>query len=346
MLDLGPLIVDIAGVELTVEDREFLQHPNIGGVILFARNFICREQVGALVAEIKALRQPSLLIYVDQEGGRVQRFKEGFKRLPPLAVLGKVYDSSPSKALEFAESTAWLMASEILSCGIDVSFAPVLDIDTGISEVIGNRSFHHEPKIVSILGLAYCQGLKRAGMASTGKHFPGHGSVAADSHLCLPEDPRPLKTIEEYDLIPFKELIKQQALSALMSAHVVFNTVDANPASFSSVWLEQILARQLGFKGLIYSDDLGMAGALAVGDVATCAQRALSLGCDQVLICNDRAAAIKAVETVKVKDYAFFTRRLESMRGMPAYIDKESLESSPAWQKAAALLTALNEKNY
>lgn len=281
----GPVMLDIAGLELTQEDRELLQHPLVGGVILFARNYESPPQVQALCQQIKTLRDPHLLIAVDQEGGRVQRFQTGFTRLPPLANI---------KEAHIAQELGWLMATEVLNVGVDISFAPVIDLDLGISQVIGNRSFSPDPQVIAELAGAYIEGMRQAGMGATGKHFPGHGSVAADSHIAIPEDPRELATIRALDLIPFKALATQ--LRGIMPAHVIYSAVDALPAGFSKFWLQTILREELKFEGLIFSDDLSMEGATQVGDHTDRAKIALSAGCDMVLVCNDREHAIKVVE--------------------------------------------------
>lgn len=281
----GPLMVDVGGLSLTAEDREVLAHPLVGSVILFSRNVDTPEQIAALTAEMRAVR-PELWIAVDQEGGRVQRFREGFTRLPPMRSFGHQYDQDPAGALAAARACGELMAREVRGVGVDFSFAPVLDLDAGISGVIGDRAFHTQPAPATALVRAFMQGMKAAGMMTIGKHFPGHGSVAADSHLALPVDDRSWAEIQAYDLQPFAALAGE--LDGIMPAHVVYPQVDPLPAGFSPFWLRTVLREQLGFKGLIFSDDLCMEGAVGVGPMQERVDVALAAGCDIVLICNNR----------------------------------------------------------
>lgn len=287
------LMLDIGGTELTDEDRELLAHPGTGGLIFFSRNFESRDQISALVKAIRAVR-PEILVAVDQEGGRVQRFREGFTRLPPMRRLGERFDHDPQQASVQAYQLGALMASELVACDIDISFAPVLDLDFGQSSVIGDRSFHTQAQAVTTLAGAFIDGMRAAGMAATGKHFPGHGFVQADSHLELPVDTRTLDDIIAADLVPFRALADR--LAGIMPAHVVYEQVDAQPAGFSPFWLQAVLRQQLGFSGVIFSDDLAMAGAAAAGSYAQRAEAALSAGCDMVLVCNDRAGAVQVLE--------------------------------------------------
>lgn len=290
------LMLDIGGTALTAEDRELLAHPATGGLIFFSRNFESPEQIAALTRDIRALR-PDLLIAVDQEGGRVQRFRDGFTRLPPMRALGARWDSDSRGACDDARRLGRLMAAELVACGIDISFAPVLDLDHGHSGVIGDRAFHAGAAAVSALAGAFIDGMADAGMAATGKHFPGHGHVAADSHLELPVDERTLADIEAQDLVPFRALAPK--LAGVMPAHVVYAQVDARPAGFSPFWLQQVLRAQLGFRGLIFSDDLAMAGAAGAGGYAERARAALGAGCDMVLVCNDRAGAVQVLQELE-----------------------------------------------
>jgi len=282
-LPLGPILIGLPGTELSVADLEQLAHPAVGGVVLFTRNFNDREQLERLVARIRAVREPRLLICIDQEGGRVQRLREGFTRLPPLAVLGRLLREDPVKARDMAYRHGRVMATEMLACGIDLSFAPVLDLDRG-SCVIGDRAFADDPRAVQELGSCYVSGMHDAGMKSTGKHFPGHGSVQADSHVDDVTDPRPLPEIEASDLQPFRGLAG--ALDAMMIAHVVYSAVDARPAGYSRVWLRDILRGDMGYRGVVFSDDLGMHAAKTVGDLKTRTLLCLEAGCDLVLVCQ------------------------------------------------------------
>ncbi len=287
------LMLDIGATTLSAEDRELLQHPGTGGLIFFSRNFESRAQICELVKAIRAVR-PEILIAVDQEGGRVQRFRDGFERLPPMRRLGELFDLDPPQALSKARQLGVLMAAELVDCGIDISFAPVLDLDFGQSSVIGDRSFHAQAVAVTELAGAFIDGMADAGMAATGKHFPGHGFVQADSHLELPVDDRGFEQIVATDLLPFQQLVPR--LAGIMPAHVVYQKVDPLPAGFSTFWLQRVLRQQLGFGGLIFSDDLTMEGAASVGGYDERAHAALSAGCDMVLVCNDRAGAVKTLE--------------------------------------------------
>lgn len=288
------VMLDIAGTSLTPEERELLLHPAVGGVIFFARNIEDRIQLCALSGEIRRLR-PSLLQAIDQEGGRVQRLKDGVTRLPAMRRIGEVFSGSEARVASYCIGR--LMASEMLACGLDISFAPVLDIDYGNSDIIGDRSFGADADSVVQLSTAFIRGMNAAGMAATGKHFPGHGYVAADSHLSLPVDSRDRETIFANDIRPFAALANE--LAGVMPAHVVYDKIDSQPAGFSSLWLQQILRQQLGYKGVIFSDDLSMAGARSAGNHADGCRAALAAGCDMVLACNDRAAAISVIEEVE-----------------------------------------------
>ncbi len=311
-LPLGPIMCDLDGLELGADERELLLHPLIGGVILFSRNFDSPKQLIQLTSEIHKLRQPALLIAVDHEGGRVQRFHDGFSQLPACGLIGKY---EPIKeALLLAEHMGWLMAAELLSVGVDFSFAPVLDVGGAISEVIGDRAFHVEPEKVSQFGQAFMVGMKEAGMAAVGKHFPGHGSVIEDSHFSIPVDHRPFENIKMHDLIPFKALIDAGILG-LMPAHVIYSEVDKIPAGFSSVWLGEILRKQLKFQGTIFSDDLSMSGAEIIGNYTERTKVALEAGCDMVLICNNREGVIFVLDHMKMLSSIKSQSCLEKMRG-------------------------------
>ena len=284
-MSLGPIMLDVVGTELTADDIRRLQHPLVGGVILFKRNFINNAQLNALTASIHAVRYPPLLIAVDHEGGRVQRFREGFTKIPPMREFGKIWDKNPKKAKELATEAGWVLAAELRAHGVDFSFTPVLDMDYGDSLVIGDRAFHLEPKAINDLAFALMQGLKKGGMPAVGKHFPGHGFVVADSHVSMPVDDREFDQIAQNDMQPFRMLI-DDGIQAIMPAHVIYPKVDDKPAGFSPRWLQKILRERLGFNGVIFSDDLSMEAASAGGDVTTRALAALNAGCDMVLLCN------------------------------------------------------------
>ena len=284
--DLGhsPLLLDIAGTHLDANDRRRLQHPLTGGLVLFARNWIDRAQLTALTTEVKAIR-PDLLICVDHEGGRVQRFRsDGFTHLPAMAVLGDLWMADAMAATNAATAAGYVLGAELRACGVDLSFTPVLDLAHGGSTVIGNRAFHRDARVVSLLAKSLMHGLLQAGMANCGKHFPGHGFVAADSHVAVPVDQRSLKTILADDAKPYEWL--STSLASVMPAHVIYPKVDAAPAGFSARWLQQILRSELGFQGAIFSDDLSMAGAQVAGGTLAGALAALGAGCDLVLLCN------------------------------------------------------------
>jgi beta-N-acetylhexosaminidase len=284
-LPLGPVMIDIVGTGLTDLDRERLCHPLVGGIILFTRNYVSREQLTQLCADIHTLREPRLLIAVDHEGGRVQRFREGFTRLPAMRKLGELHALDAKAGLEAARAVGQVLAAELLACGVDFSFTPVLDLDYGHSTVIGDRSFGRDPTAVAGLANAVIEGLHAAGMKSCGKHFPGHGHVAADSHVAIPVDERSLAQLHE-DMAAFR----QSRVDAVMPAHVIYPAVDARPAGFSPVWLT-ILREELGFDGVIFSDDLSMEGASVVGGIIERATAAWNAGCDMLLVCNAPEAA-------------------------------------------------------
>jgi len=285
-MSLGPLMVDIAGTALSAEDVRVLAHPLVGSVLLFARNYSNPRQVAELTAAIRALRTPHLLIAVDHEGGRVQRFREGFTRLPPARLLGRRFDADRRDGLNLAQSVGWLLASELRAVGVDFSFAPCVDLDYGVSEIIGDRAFHSDPDYVAALAVATLSGMREAGMAAIAKHFPGHGAVVADSHTALPVDRREFADLEP-DIRPYRPLIDNN-LAGIMAAHVVFPAVDALPASLSRRWIGGVLRGELGFHGCVFADDLTMAGAAAFGDIVARAELALGAGCDVLPICNDR----------------------------------------------------------
>lgn len=330
---IGPVMIDLGGTSVTVEENEKLKHPNTGGIILFTRNFESPEQIKDLIFEIRSSRRGPLLIAVDQEGGRVQRFRQGFTPLPPASRYQDNYEKDQSHALETASLAGWVMASELLAVGIDFSFAPVLDVDSGVSEVIGDRSFSKHPEIVSQLAMAFQRGSRKAGMASVGKHFPGHGDVAPDSHLTLPEDHRPFEALVQRDLLPFRNLITS-GLEAIMPAHILYPEVDDRPAGFSEIWIKQILRGQLGFKGAVFSDDLAMEAAAFAGNFTERVQTALQASCDMVLVCNNPEAAEQVLEClVPLPMQTVQQKRLLCMRAKNQ-TDFPRLVNDPIWTKA------------
>lgn len=313
-MSLGPVMLDVVGKELTADDVRRLQHPLVGGVILFARNFDNCAQLAALTASIHAVRQPPLLIGVDHEGGRVQRFRDGFTKIPPMRELGKVWDKNPKQARHLAQEAGWVLAAELRAHGVDFSFTPVLDMDYGDSLVIGDRAFHRNPYAIHELAFALMQGLKKGGMQAVGKHFPGHGFVAADSHVSIPVDERPFDEIAQNDMQPFRQMI-DDGLAAIMPAHVIYPKVDERPAGFSPKWLQKVLRERLGFDGVIFSDDLSMEGATVAGDVTSRALAALNAGCDMVLLCNRPDLADELLANLHWKMSAPSIARLARMHG-------------------------------
>jgi len=332
-MSLGPIMLDVQGTELDADDVRRLQHPLVGGVILFARNYRSPEQLKALTSAIHAVRQPPLLIAVDHEGGRVQRFREGFTRIPPMREFGKIWDSNPKRARELAEEAGWVLAAELRAHGIDFSFAPVLDIDYGNSSVIGDRAFHRNPKAIADLAHALVNGLKKGGMAAVGKHFPGHGFVAADSHVAIPVDERRPGQIDLDDLEPFRRMINL-GLQAIMPAHVIYPKVDPNPAGFSKVWLQDVLRQQLEFNGVIFSDDLAMEGAGVAGGVTQRAEAALRAGCDMVLLCNRPDLADELLACLKWHFSAVSLARLARMHGKHHPATLVELHENPDFMRA------------
>jgi beta-N-acetylhexosaminidase len=336
-MSLGPLMIDLAGPALTAEERELLRHPLVGGVILFARNYTDPEQLSALTSAIHAERTPPLIVGVDQEGGRVQRFRSGFSLLPPPRRLGHEFDLDPRAGLALARSLGWLMAAELRAHGVDVSFAPCVDLDRGVSEVIGDRAFHASPDAVAQLALAWMHGMRDAGMAATAKHFPGHGAVVADSHLTLPVDRRPLADLGP-DLAPYRRLIAN-GLPAVMVAHVLFLAVDPAPASLSARWIRDVLRGELGFQGVVFTDDLSMGGAAtAYGDVVIRARHALSAGCDMLLVCNNRASVVELLARLDVEPEPASSLRLIRLHGRAGAPSRLALETTPEWMQARELL--------
>ena len=337
MSDLpGVLMLDLHGLTLTDEERQLLQRPQVGGVILFSRNIRDVAQVQALVADIRRCR-PQILLAVDQEGGRVQRLREGFTRLPAMLRFGELWQQDQNAALTLARDCGWLMAAEVLACGLDFSFAPVLDLHTGLSAVIGDRAFAADQETLVTLATEFMQGMHEAGMATTGKHFPGHGSVTADSHHDLPLDTRPLQQIREHDMQPFVRCLP--VMDAVMPAHVIYEQADAACAGFSDYWLQTVLRQELGFNGVIFSDDLVMAAAAAAGDMEDRVKTALAAGCDMLLVCNDRQAALQALAVLETMNTEP-NPRLPRMRGKH-HLDFDALKNTPRWQQTRARLAAL-----
>ncbi len=337
-MSLGPLMVDIAGPELSPEDRQVLGHPLVGSVLLFTRNYCNPEQVAALTAAIRAVRTPHLLVAVDHEGGRVQRFREGFTKLPASRLLGRRFDEDHRDGLSLARSTGWLMASELRAVGVDFSFAPCVDLDYGVSEIIGDRSFHRNPDTVAALATAYMLGMRDAGMAAIAKHFPGHGAVIADSHVALPVDRRDFVDMEG-DMRPYRPLIDNN-LAGIMAAHVVYPAVDDLPASLSRRWITDILRGDMGFHGCMFADDLSMAGAVAFGDVVERARLAYVAGCDVLPICNDRAAVSTVLDNFKTDAAPASQARVVRMRGRGDA--PTGLTANPHWLETVQRIVSLS----
>ena len=340
-MSLGPIMMDLIGTQISETERELLLHPQVGGLILFTRNFESIEQMAALVSEIRSLRTPHLLIAIDHEGGRVQRFHDGFTRLPPASVFGEIYKQDHDKARECAELTGWLMAAELRAINIDFSFAPVLDLAHGVSGVIGNRAFHSKPEIAATLAYAFMHGMSLAGMSAVGKHFPGHGGVVEDSHLALPVDHRDMATLMKADIVPFEKMIHNH-LPAIMPAHVIYDQVDDKPAGYSTIWLKQILRDRLKFQGVIFSDDLSMEAAGIGGSYGERALLALNAGCDMVLVCNHPDGVSEVIEALG--DYAnpASQLRLTRMHGKENF-DRDELLASPKWQQANKMILELDD---
>ena len=341
---LGPVMLDLVGTEMTSEEKERLQHPLVGGVILFTRNYESPAQLARLTAEIHAVRNPPLLIAVDHEGGRVQRFREGFTRLPAMREFGRIWDEHPQRAKAVAQQTGWVLAAELRASGVDFSFTPVLDIDFGASGVIGDRAFHRNPQAIAELAHSLLLGLKQGGMSTVGKHFPGHGFVRADSHLEVPVDERDFVDIEMEDLVPFRQMI-DFGMTAVMPAHVIYPKVDSRPAGFSPVWLKDVLRGRLGFDGVIFSDDLSMEGASVAGGMVERANVALQAGCDMVLVCNSPAAADELLAGLHWDMPAASRARLIRMHGKPHAQTWVQLHEDPQYVDAVHAIGGLGVRN-
>jgi beta-N-acetylhexosaminidase len=330
-------MVDVSGFELTEHERARLVHPQVGGVILFSRNFSNRAQLTALCRAIHEARDEPLLIAVDHEGGRVQRFRtDGFTALPPMRALGQWYERNPSAALRGACDTGYVLASELRACGVDLSFTPVLDLDYGPSQVIGDRAFHREPEVVSLLSRALIQGLQLGGMAACGKHFPGHGAVAADSHHVIPIDERSFEEIIRNDAAPY-ECLGDLVLPAIMPAHVIYPLVAPEPAGFSPFWVGKVLREQLRYDGVVFSDDLTMQGATVAGDIHARARAALAAGCDMVLVCNRPDLADELLARLDYSIDATAVRRIRRLMPQVPAPDWDALQADSRYCHARDL---------
>jgi beta-N-acetylhexosaminidase len=338
-MTLGCLMVDVAGRSLLPEDRDVLEHPLVGGVILFTRNYESPAQLAALVAEIRALRRPPLLVAADHEGGRVQRFRPGFTLLPPMRRIGREFEMDRAAGRSLARDAGWLIGSELRAVGIDLAFSPVVDLEYGVSEVIGDRAFHADPEAVSDLALSLMAGMREAGMAATAKHFPGHGAVVLDSHVALPVDRREYVDLDR-EITPYRRLIAN-GLASIMTAHVVFEAVDPLPASLSRRWVSGILRGELGFQGAVFTDDLSMAGAAAFGGVVERARLALAAGADMLPVCNSRAAVHEVLDGLGATPSPVSALRLARLHGQGAgggVSHHEALRASERWQRTHAML--------
>ena len=340
-MSLGPLMVDIAGLELSQEDVRLLEHPLIGGVILFSRNFESIDQLLALTQNIHEIRKPKLLIAVDQEGGRVQRFRTGFTELPPAATLGRFFDEDTQNGLHLAQRCGWLLGVELRAVGVDFSFAPVLDVFSDKSSVINDRAFHRDPTVIVQIAKAFIEGLHNGGVAAIGKHFPGHGTVSADSHHELPVDERRYYDISNHDLVPFRRLAEK--LEGVMPAHVLYPKVDRVAAGFSKVWIQQILREEYGFQGVVFSDDLSMKGAEKAGDILSRATAAKAAGCDMLLVCNDRPAVKQLLANWEPGVDPLSQVRLIRLHGKPSQLKDINFAQDDQWLAAHTELQRLNQ---
>jgi beta-N-acetylhexosaminidase len=337
-------MLDLAGTELTADDRRRLVHPLTGGVILFSRNYENPDQLSRLTGEIRTLRLPPLVIAVDHEGGRVQRFREGFTAIPPMRELGRAWDANAQHALQLAVDAGFVLAAELRAHGVDLTFAPVLDVDYGSSGVIGDRAFHSDPRAIAELARSLLQGFRQAGMSGVGKHFPGHGHVRADSHLEVPVDERSYEEIDASDLVPFRQLI-DAGIGGVMPAHVIYPDVDRHPAGFSPFWLKQVLRGRLGFGGLVFSDDLSMEGASVAGGVTARAQAALAAGCDMILVCNNPASLDELMGNLDYSMPAVSLVRLARLHGKPAVGGMVKLREDAHYARALHAIAGIGLRN-
>ncbi len=329
-------MLDVEGLSLTPADRDLLREPAVGGVILFARNYECPTQLADLVAAIRAVRSPPLLVATDHEGGRVQRFRDGFTAIPSMRRIGRQYDSDSDSAISLAKTTGWVVASELRAMDIDLAFTPCVDLDWGVSEVIGSRAFHRRKGIVSELASAYSQGLREGGMVAVAKHFPGHGAVVADSHEDLPIDRRDFGALLD-DMRPYEKLIGNRQLAGVLMSHIIYSELDEKPAGFSAYWIQNQLRSQLGYDGAVFTDDLSMKATRQFGTMPSRARLALDAGCDMVLVCNDRPAASATVAALREYSNPLSLVRLARLHGT-GHVMRETLLASDEWLSATERL--------
>lgn len=340
---MSPIMLDFAGYELSPEEKEILGHPLVGGAILFTRNFHDQQQLNELIQQARHYARNDILIAVDHEGGRVQRFREGFSQIPAMGAIRKTCYDNMEQACDFARTFGWLMASEVQAFDMDISFAPVLDIH-GVSDVIGDRSFSEDPEEIVLLASAFISGMHQAGMKATGKHFPGHGSVKEDSHIALPVDRREKAEIFALDMTVFEKIHQKQQLDAVMPAHVIYPDVDEMPAGFSKVWVQDVLRKQMQFDGVVFSDDLSMEGAVHIGSFTERAVKALEAGCDMALVCNNPTAAIEILDNVP-QSYINSTSQNRVKRLRKTHNQSfEALKQQEKWGQAQHQLEAFYAK--